>query len=109
MKFGLSVFAKDYDATPVIGGKEKTPLDPDGLQLERLTQFYNQHFWIEQQRNRWNKFVELVQKRRNAIHSYRDHDIGDWREFYAAVKNYLVFLSVIDGRVPYTDELPTEY
>ena len=115
MKFGLSVFANDYDATPVIDRKKKTPLDPDVLQLEYLKQFYKQHFWIEPQKprrkqeTRWNKFVELVQKRRNAIHSYRDHDLGDWREFYVAVKNYLVFLSVIDGRVPYPDELPTEY
>ncbi|MGC8624418.1 MAG: hypothetical protein ACP5VQ_04035 [Phycisphaerae bacterium] len=121
MKFGLSVFANEYDATPVTRGKKKTPLDPDVLELEYLKQFYNQHFWIElqkprckqearwKQKTRWNKFVELVQKRRNAIHSYRDHDIGDWREFYVAVKNYLVLLSVIEGRMSYPDELPTEY
>ena len=109
MKFGLSVFADDYDVTPLTRGKEKTPLDPDVLELEYLKQFYNQHFWTKRQKPRWNKFVELVQKRRNAIHSYRHHDIGNWREFYVAVKNYLVFLSAIEGRVPYPDDWPPEH
>jgi hypothetical protein len=107
MKFGLTVFANNYATTPITRGKNKKPLDPDELDLERLKQFFNEHFWTNVQRQRWFRFVELVQQRRNAIHSYQDRDIGDLREFYVAVKNYLVFLSLIEGRVPYPDELPT--
>jgi len=104
MKFFLCVFEHDYSNSPATFGKAQMPLEPDDLQFETLKQFFGKRIWSGTQRERWTRFVDLVQQRRNAIHAYKDREIGTMREFYTAVKNYLVFLAEIEGCVPYPDE-----
>jgi len=103
MKFFLCVFEHDYSASPSTKGKDMTPVAPDELSLEKLKQFFCEKIWSDPDKAYLNRFVDLVQQRRNAIHSYRNQDIGTLHEFYAAVRTYLAFLIDIEGTVPYPD------
>lgn len=100
MKLVLSVYLNDYSASPVTRGKMKTPVDPDELQLEQLRQLFCSTVWIPETAERWNAYVGMVQHRRNAIHAYKDREIGDIEEFKSAVIEFLEFLSDGVGNLP---------
>jgi hypothetical protein len=100
MKFFLCVFAGDYANNPVLDRK-KNPLDPDVLPLEVLRQFFLKHVWTAEEKKLWSLFVEKVQQRRNAIHAYKDRNIGNRMEFKAAIRKYFEFISEIKGMLPY--------
>jgi len=100
MKFFLSVFSQDYANHPSRSRKRRA-LDPDGLTLEILRQFFLQHVWTPREKRIWGSFVEKVQQRRNAIHAYKDRNIGDRKEFKAAVRTYFEFVNEIQGALPY--------
>jgi len=46
-----------------------------------------------------------IQQRRNAIHAYKDREIGNHDEFLLDVKTYLKFLRYINERLPYPDDI----
>lgn len=102
MKFFLSVFLMDYLKDPVqCHSKDVTP---DELQLEHLRQFFlKQNIWMNQDKNRWDQWVLHIQQRRNAIHTYKDREIGTFEEFWEDLRQYLEFLNELEGRVPYPD------
>ena len=100
MKWFLCVYNHNYETNPV-RNKRGSALDPDDILFYKMTVFFNNNVWVENEKNRWNSFVELVRNRRNAIHSYNDKEIGTFEEFYDSVKEYREFLLVLDGRVPY--------
>lgn len=100
MKFFLSVHEADYSNAPHTRGKDKTPCDIDALQFEELKQFFNQKIWIKSQ-EKWNSWLTKIQQRRNAIHAYKDRDIGTFNNFFKELCEYLDFLEELEGRVPY--------
>jgi len=101
MKFFLSVFVMDYLKDPVQHhGKDVTP---DELQLEHLRRFFKQNIWMKQDKNRWDQWVLHIQQRRNAIHTYKDREIGTFEEFWEDLRQYFEFLDELEGRVPYPD------
>jgi hypothetical protein len=99
MKLLLSVLYKDYkDDVEAIKNKGKL-IDPDGLQLESMRQFFRKKIWEEG----WDVWVLHIQQRRNAIHAYMDRDIGTFNEFFDDVRKYLEFIRHINSRLPYPD------
>jgi len=48
-----------------------------------------------------NNLVSLVQKRRNAIHAFKNRQIGTGEEFWQAVRRYQAMLEDVDDRLPY--------
>lgn len=101
MKFFLSVFLRDYSNNPVQNRNGDIP--PDELQLERLRQFFSREKIFMKNTKRWDKWVLHIQNRRNAIHTYKDREIGTYDEFWRDLKQYLEFLNELEGRVPYPD------
>ena len=99
MKFLLSVYLLDYQKSAL--KRKGKDLSPDELGLEQLRVFFGQHVWTRAQKKRWLKWVQQVQQRRNAIHSFQDRDIGAFRVFAAAVRKYERFLDDVHGSVPY--------
>lgn len=100
LKLYLSVWYRDYlqDADAVT--RRGRIVHPDELQLEKLRQFLKKkQLWHES----WDAWIEKMQHRRNAIHAYKDRDIGDWNEFFGDVRRYLVFLRYVNDRLPYPD------
>ena len=107
MKFFLSVFLDDYLSDPV--QYRNKDVSPDELQLESLRQFFlKQDIWMED-KSLWDQWVQHIQQRRNAIHTYKDREIGTFDEFWEDLRQYLEFLNELEGRVPYPEEPPYYY
>jgi hypothetical protein len=101
MKFFLSVFANDYaNGSPI--QRRGRALDPDELGFDQLRQFFNRDVWLPDQRT-WDTWLEAVQRRRNAIHAYRDREVGTHGEFVSAIVGFREFAEVLDGQVPWFD------
>jgi hypothetical protein len=97
LKFFLSVYAFDYAANPTVarGG----PLEPDALGFEQLRQYFVRNVWIESN-STWDAWLLELQSRRNAIHAYRDRELGNHGEFLAALIGYAELAAVLDSSVP---------
>lgn len=93
MKTFLSIYHHDYSIKPVTRGqKTGKPLEPDELQLESLRQFFAVNVWTPRQKKRWGAFVEMIQLRRNAIHAFKNRDIGTFNDFQKAVVKFRIFI-----------------
>ncbi|WP_054869947.1 hypothetical protein [Caloranaerobacter sp. TR13] len=103
MKLFLSIFYNDYkDDIDAIRKGDKL-IDPDVLDLERMRHFFKKRIWEENYK--WDEWVLHVQHRRNAIHAYRNREIGTFEEYYKDLRNYLLFLRYHNERFPYPDEV----
>lgn len=106
MKWFLSVFFSDY-ANSIDALKSRRTgiaISPDEQSLEPLRQFFHKQIW--ERGDRWNKWVELVQSRRNAVHAFKHRELGTHPELVEAIEDYFDFLTEHEGRVPYPDENP---
>lgn len=100
MKLYLSVWYADYKEDLDAIRRKGDLVDPDDLQLEMLRQYFNKRkLWTET----WDAWVLRIQQRRNAIHAYKDREIGSLAELIGDVRQYLRFLRYINGRLPYPD------
>lgn len=114
IKLFLSVYYETYKAdienlkkANAFNNKKQAPLPPDGLGLEKLRSYCTARNLLNDEDM---ALVQLVQKRRNAIHAFQDRPIGDGAEFQKAVRDYLQMLRNIIARLPYPDDayVPTE-
>lgn len=96
LKWFLSVFLDDYRAS--IQGLLKAHPEPDSLTLEPLRQFFAKHVWLAP--GGWDAWIQLVQSRRNAIHSFRRRPLGSRAEFENSVRTYARFLADLDRSIP---------
>lgn len=101
MKLLLSVYVTDYKKDP------KAPRDrsgklklPDTLALEQLIQFFKKVDLLPD----WRGWMQRIQGRRNAIHAFRNRDIGTLTEFRRDIREYLRFLREVNLHLPYPDE-----
>lgn len=102
MKWFLSVYYYDYKQdVDVLRDKVGDILTPDSLSLEPLRVFYQKRIWIES--DNWDPWILHIQQRRNAIHAFRERDLGDHEEFVGDISRYWDFLLELDCRVPYPD------
>jgi len=104
LKLFLSVFYNDYKryADAII------MKDPDGLTMEPLRQFFKQRIWSETSSDNWDPWIQRIQCRRNAIHSFKDRDIGNYTDMITDIRHYLIFVRRINSQLPYPDSGPRE-
>jgi hypothetical protein len=103
LKLFLSVWHQSYvQDVEAIKKNGKLQL-PDGLQLDALRTFFKKQIWSDD----FDKIVLNIQTKRNAIHAFKNKDIGTWEEYSSAVKDYLVVLRYINFRLPYPDDIYT--
>ncbi|MDH2290112.1 hypothetical protein QD172_02460 [Cobetia sp. 10Alg 146] len=103
LKLFFGVYYNDYindDDLYRYGAKGKV-IEPDILGLEKLKVFLVKKEILSDE---WRDFVSLVQSRRNAIHAFKDRDIGDEDEFNTNVSRYLDFMRMINGFFHYPEE-----
>ncbi|GAB6179937.1 hypothetical protein JCM14036_12560 [Desulfotomaculum defluvii] len=103
VRLALSVFYNDYmtdEGKVIIKGKIQ---DPDELRFDRLRSFCNGKLW--EKSSNWDTWILHIQQRRNAIHAYKDRELGSFDEFYQDLRMYLMFLRHINGRLPYPDTI----
>jgi len=104
MKWFLSVYYSDYkDDIDALRNRHGDVVSPDGQSLEPLRQFFRKKVW--ENTDIWNDWVLKIQQRRNAIHAYRDRDLGNHSELIDDVIEYSKFLSEKNSRVPYPDHI----
>lgn len=102
LKLFLSVFYKDYLAdVEAIRGRSGTIKAPDRVTLEPLRQFFVKRIWFSW--DDWDPWIQRIQQRRNAIHAFRDRDIGSHSELIEDIRTYLKFLRRINDQLPYPD------
>lgn len=114
LKLLLSVFYEDYKPD-VVALKRANAFDPeksqarspDGLGLKSLRIFVRERELIGPA---GDALVELVPKRRNAIHAFQDRSLGDDGELRYAIGAYLALLRHVNELLPYPDGIrgPTE-
>jgi hypothetical protein len=109
LKTLLSVWYKDYAAdvdnlkqANVYNKKKDQILEPDGLKLDLLRRYFNHKKLLSKASL---AFIQLVQQRRNAVHAFKDKNIGDTTEFHGAVRIYLDMLREVNLRLPYPDNI----
>lgn len=102
MKLFLSVWYETYRNDEDCAIMRRGELqDPDGLQLEPMRQYFRKRIWDDV----WDRWIQHIQHRRNAIHAYKDREIGTHSELLNAIQRYLEFLRYINIRLPYPDEV----
>jgi hypothetical protein len=108
LKTFLSVWYKDYSGdidnlklANVYNKKKDKILEPDGLTLEPLRRYFELKTLLSEPSI---TLVKLVQQRRNAIHAFKDKNIGTTEEFQGAVRSYLEMLREVNNRLPYPDD-----
>jgi hypothetical protein len=118
LKLFLSVWYHVYKAQNLsnelkaVKDKSGKLIDPDVLVFEKLRVFFQERvfpknakaIWNNQGEIDWNRWLLRIQQRRNAIHAFRDRDIGSSHEFHTDVKQFLIFLRKVNGAVPYPDD-----
>lgn len=109
IKLFLAVYYDDFKAdlenvkkTQAWHAKQQKILEPDGLSLEVLVQYVEAAKLFQDDDL---ALFKLVQQRRNAIHAFKDRDIGTTAELHSAMRAYLGFLRDTASRLPYPDEL----
>ncbi len=101
LKLFLSVYFNDYKKDiNAIKGKKGKLIEPDSLALEKLKQFFVRNNLLTK---KWIDFIDFIQKRRNAIHAFKDREIGDFEEFKIYVKLYNEFIRSFN--LPYPDDI----
>jgi len=99
LKLFLSVYFNDYkEDIHAIKNRKGKLIEPDSLALEKLKQFFDKKNLLTK---KWLDFIAVIQSRRNAIHAFKDRDIGDFEELKKYVELYNEFIR--DFNLPYPD------
>ena len=97
LKLFYCVYFEDYLKNP---HKHKGQMvKPNDLSFEILKQFSRDILW--NQGSDWDKWIERIQFKRNAIHAFNSRDIGDKAEFESDLIKFYDLIDLIDGRLPY--------
>lgn len=117
MKLFLSVWYDDYKVETIkediraIKDKEGSLIDPDCLALEKLRVFFLKRIykkdirkiWRSSGETDWIDWVLFIQNKRNAIHAFKDRDIGDFDVFFHNLRLYLQFIRNLTDGLPYPE------
>ncbi len=102
LKLFLCIHCHDYSRDVKGIRRHGKRIDPDGSRLEELRQFFVKRIWDAGVN--WSPYVELVQKRRNAVHAFQRRDIGTLDEWTEALRLHLSFMRGVNLMLPYPDE-----
>jgi hypothetical protein len=102
LKWFACVYYDDYcrDAN-VIRDSKGTMVAPDSVAFERLRHFFQKSVWTEH--DNYNGWILEIQQRRNAIHAFKDRDIGTFDDYHESIRQYREFLNKVNHRVPEPD------
>ena len=98
LKFFLSVYYYDYRHAPHM--KKGKMVEPEDLELEELKQFCRGILWPTEPNDPMFTWIEKIQRRRNAIHSYKYRDIGTTDDFLKDIGQYKEFLKMVLNHLP---------
>ena len=102
LKLFLCVYYTDFQSDVDGICKRGRRIDPDESGLEDIRHFFVKNIWDVG--TNWNPYVELVQKRRNAVHAFQHREIGTFQEWTDSLRLHLSFVRHVGGGLPYPDE-----
>jgi hypothetical protein len=94
----LAVWYDSYVSDASVLLRRAAVRDPDVLMLNELRTFFASKKLLTEDAL---QFVSYVQARRNAVHAFRDRDIGTRARFIWAARTYHDFVREIDMGLPY--------
>lgn len=97
LKFFYCVYYEDYKGAPVRTNNQEM-IEPNDLRFERLKQFSRGKLW--ELNDEWDKWVESIQQKRNAIHAFNDREIGDAFMFMNDVEKLKEFIELVNTSLP---------
>lgn len=101
LKLYLAVYRNDYIKDIDKVTRKGIAIEPDGLALENLKQFFHKKKVLDKN---WFMYIESVQQKRNSVHAFKNRDLGSFTDFELAVEKYYLFLKFINNQLPYPDE-----
>jgi len=113
LKLFLCVYLADYRAdettreTRAWHIKRQVLQDPDELMLDTILAYAEKAELLAPQQIALGR---TVQARRNAIHAFRDRDLGSLTDLFAAIRDFRALLCSLNGRMEYPEPryMPTE-
>lgn len=108
LKIFLCAYVQDYRAddasrkTRAYRAKEDVLRDPDGLMLDTIIKYVELAELLPPEEI---ALAAKTQSRRNAIHAFRDRDLGTASEFHQAVRQFRTMSLGLHYRLPYPDEV----
>lgn len=107
LMFFYTVFYDDYCQAPIKKKDKKTgeekSVEPSDASFEQLKQFSNCKISDGTNTSDY-KWIDSIQKKRNAIHAFRHRDIGTLEQFFSDFSYLYVFLQhVVDHFPPLED------
>ena len=107
LKVFYCVFKEDYDANPKIDKRTGKAIEPNNLTFEELKQFSRNILYNP--KGAWDRWIESVQLKRNAIHSFNYREIGSVPDFYDDVEKLYSFIQLITDRFPPVEDYIQTY
>lgn len=122
LKLFYCVYYMHYIENPIKNSKTKKMIEPNKLKLDVLKNFSRDNLWqidelekkldgqfinyylLERnamERDKWIKWIEKIQQRRNAIHSFNNREIGTPTEYLDDINIFADFIDFIDSRLPH--------
>ena len=103
LKLFLSVWYQDYQKDADAIRRSGIISEPDSLMFDALRQFFAKKIWRKGEE--WDAWILHIQQKRNAIHAFRNRNIGSLDIWKKDIKNHLAFLRYMNSRLPYPDEV----
>lgn len=90
-------YRKDQDA---VYDRKLTLVSPEDIAFDRLIALY-----AKKGESKFEPFLRRVQRRGNAIHHFRDRDIGTQSQLIADIVEFKEFLLAVNSQLPYPDDI----
>lgn len=102
LKLFFSVWFEDYqnDIDVAVRDKKGALLLPETVAFDRLIASYEKKV-----DSKFAPFLRRVQRRGNAIHHFQDKEIGTQEELVQDILEFERFISAVNGRLPYPDDV----
>jgi hypothetical protein len=103
LKWFLSVYLADYQEDRIL--RHRKAVEPEAAMLDELRGFFANHVWTDNEKQEWDPWLAEIRDRRNALHAFKEREIGSFVDLHRGVRRYLELIRTLDGRVPYPDEV----
>jgi len=110
LKFFYCAYNEDYQKQPKTTKDRKgniVTIEPNDLGFDQLKQYSRGILY--QKNDSWEQWVDSVQKKRNAIHSFNYREIGTSEEYYDDVEKLYDFMQLINDRLPPVEDYIQKY
>ena len=96
IKLFVTVYFEDYRTDSDAIKKKSQIVNPEDAQFEKLI-----HFYLKKGDPAFKSVLERIRDRGNAIHHFRNRDIGTQSELQGDIIGFRDFLTAVDGQLPY--------